>query len=83
MAERIEFEPALTTYQAAHYLGMSRMFLVGLLKRGDIPFHMVGTHRRIYEKDVIAYKAQRDSERKKALAELVKAEHEEGIYDRH
>jgi len=35
---------------------MSRQFLITLLEKGAIPFHLVGTHRRIYVRDVIAYK---------------------------
>ena len=37
----------LTTVEASKVLGFSRQFLVQLLEKGEIPFHMVGTHRRI------------------------------------
>src|SRR5579863_8063203 len=33
----------LTTIEASKILGMSRQFLVQLLEKGAIPFHMVGT----------------------------------------
>lgn len=72
---------ALTTIQASEQLGVSRKFLVGLLEKGDIPFHMVGTHRRIYAKDLYRYKALRDNRRRTAIRELAKAEAAEGIYD--
>src|SRR5260221_12419277 len=52
----------LTTVEASKVLGMSRQFLIQLLEKGEIPFHLVGTHRRIYVRDVIAYKAKRDQE---------------------
>src|SRR5205814_1465663 len=38
----------LTTVEASKLLGLSRQFLIGLLGKNEIPFHMVGTHRRLY-----------------------------------
>ena len=72
----------LTTMEASKMLGMSRQFLVTLLTKGEIPFIKVGTHRRIYARDVLAYKAKRDAARRKVLDDLARAEHDEGIYDR-
>jgi excisionase family DNA binding protein len=71
----------LTTIEASKLLGTSRQFLVGLLKRDEIPFHMVGTHRRMYARDVLAYKAKRDASRRKVLDDLARAEYTEGVYD--
>src|SRR5438874_11105950 len=70
----------LTTMEASKMLGTSRQFLINLLEKGEIPFHKVGTHRRIYARDILAYKGMRDAARRKALDDLVRAEHEEGIY---
>ncbi len=72
----------LTTVQASSLLGVSRQFLINLLERGAIPYHKVGTHRRIYTKDVLTFKAKRDSDRKKALEELIEAEIAEGVFER-
>jgi|SRR5579862_3596646 len=72
----------LTTAEAGRILGVSRQFLVQLLERGEMPFHMAGTHRRIYVRDVMAYKAKRDSARRKTLDELARREFAKGDYDR-
>lgn len=78
----VQDESKLTTIEAATMLGVSRQFLVSLLEKGAIPYHMVGSHRRIYTQDLLHYKAERDSQRRKTIDDLVKAEVEEGIYDR-
>jgi excisionase family DNA binding protein len=74
-------ETELTTAEAAKVLSVSRQFLVQLLEQDQIPFHRTGTHRRVYARDVYAYKAKRDAERRKILDDLTRAEIEEGLYD--
>jgi excisionase family DNA binding protein len=71
-----------TTVEAAKLLAVSRQFLIQMLEKKQIPFHMVGTHRRLYARDVLAYKAQRDSARRKTLDDLARTEMDEGLYDR-
>jgi excisionase family DNA binding protein len=71
----------LTTVQASKMLGVSRQFFVNLLDKGEIPHHMVGTHRRVLIKDVMAYKQTRDKARKAVLKEMVREATEDGSYD--
>jgi excisionase family DNA binding protein len=71
----------LTTVEAARMLGVSRQFLIKVLERDEIPHHMVGTHRRVYVRDLLAYKAKRDSKRRQILDDLTRAEAEDGLYD--
>jgi len=78
----LQSNAALTTVEASKLLGMSRQFLIGLLDKNEIPFHMVGSHRRLYVCDVLAYKAKRDSARSKTLDDLARKESEQGTYDR-
>jgi len=78
----LQSNAALTTVEASMFLGMSRQFLIGLLEKNEIPCHMVGTHRRLYARDVLAYKAKRDSARSKTLDDLARRESEQGTYDK-
>lgn len=73
---------SLTTVEAAKLLGVSRSHLVALLKNNEMQYHMVGTHRRMLARDVLAYKAKRDIGRRKTLDDLAVAEHQDGLYDR-
>ena|ERR1700722_3706003 len=72
----------LSTIEAGKILGMSRQYLTQLLERGEIPFHSVGSHRRMYVRDVVAYKVQRDTLRRGTLNELAKREFDQGNYDK-
>lgn len=77
----VQNDAQLTTVEAARTLGVSRQFLVKVLERDEIPHHMVGTHRRVYVRDLLAYKAKRDSKRRQILDDLTRAEAEDGLYD--
>jgi excisionase family DNA binding protein len=78
----VQNQAKLSTIEAAAMLGVSRQFLVNILEKGEVPYHMVGTHRRIYAQDLMAYKAARDKSRRKALTDLAREEIKDGTYDR-
>lgn len=74
-------DETFTTQAAANYLGMSRQHLVTLLETGAIPFHRVGSHRRVSFMDLRAYARDRDKQRRANMSELFKRLRDEGQYD--
>lgn len=68
----LPYAAKLTTQEAADFLGMSRPTFVKILQSGEIEFEMVGRHRRVTLRDVVAYQTRAQSERRAALAELAK-----------
>jgi len=69
----------LTTAQAAEMLNVSRPHVVKLLEQGELPHHMVGTHRRVKVADLLAFRDRRDQERSDALAEMHQIADEAGM----
>lgn len=70
----------LTTQEAADLLNVSRQYLIRLLEKGEIPYHKVGTHRRIALGDLMDYKRRRYEERRRGLDELTRMSQEMGLY---
>jgi excisionase family DNA binding protein len=71
----------LTTQDAANMVGISRQYFVQLLEQGRIPFHKVGTHRRVHLRDLLEYRKQREAGRRKMLDEIAQEAVADGVYD--
>src|SRR5262245_6405119 len=63
----VQNDAQVTAVEGARMLGVSRQFLIKLIEGREIPHYMVGTHRRIYVRDLLAYKSKRDSNRRRIL----------------
>lgn len=77
----VTYNPEITTQQAADLLNVSRPYLIKLLEQGELPYILVGTHRRVKFEDLIKYKQQRDTKRRQLLDELIEISQEAGLYD--
>lgn len=74
-------DEAFTTQAAANFLGVSRQHLVDLLEGGEIPYHKVGSHRRVYFRDLKEYADKRDTGRRETLDELFEEVNKAGKYE--
>lgn len=70
----------ITTQRAADILNVSRPYFVKLLEQGELPYRMVGTHRRVRLADVLEYRAASRANTSKALDELTALSEEMGLY---
>ncbi|MGD0902077.1 MAG: excisionase family DNA-binding protein [Terracidiphilus sp.] len=78
----VPFMQDLTTQEAANFLGVSRPFFVKLLETGKLHYHMTGTHRRVYLKDLTDYRHHRDREKIEAINRIAQFEEDAGLYDK-
>jgi len=72
-------DAVLTTQQAADMLNVSRPYLIGLLESGEIPYKLVGRHRRIRFADLRQYLREDDAKRKEAADKLMELDQELGL----
>ena len=69
----------LTTQEAAEILNVSRPHLVDLLESGKLPFHKVGSHRRVELANVLEYKRARKTQSRKRMEELAREDEQLGL----
>lgn len=74
-------EQQLTTQEAAELVGFSRPTLIKLLERGEIPFTLVGRHRRVKLADLLAYQQNQARVRAEALTEMARIAQEGDVYE--
>ena len=71
----------MTTQAAAELLGCSRPHFVKLLEEGNIPYTMVGRHRRVKFEHVMKYKKDVKLKQEQLLIDMMKSDEELGLYD--
>ena len=59
-----------TTVEAAHFLNVSRPFVIKEINAGRLPHRMVGSHRRIAFEDLLAYERKMREQQEAALQAL-------------
>ena len=77
----IPVDQEFTTQQAANYLNVSRPYLIKLLEREEMPYTLVGRHRRIRFGDLQKYRRNRDRCRSEVLDRLTQLGQETGGYE--
>lgn len=71
----------VTTQAAAEMLGCSRPHVVKLLEEGQIPFTLVGKHRRIRYEHVVKFRQAMKEAQKRHLKDMMKDDEAAGLYD--
>ena len=68
-----------TTVEAAHFLNVSRPFVIKEIEEGRLKHRMVGTHRRIAFDDLVAYATAMREKQVAALERMAANAHELGL----
>jgi excisionase family DNA binding protein len=71
----------MTTTQAAEFLDVSRPFIIKLVRRGELPCRMVGTHRRIPSASLVEQREKMFQRARKAVDEMAQIARDLGIDD--
>jgi excisionase family DNA binding protein len=70
-----------TTQEAADFLGVSRTFLLDeLIKKGVLPYRMIGNRRKIPMSALIEYDNENRAKRQAAIDEMVVLDQKMGIF---
>lgn len=68
-----------STVEAAHFLNVSRPFVIKEIEAGRLPHRMVGTHRRIAFEDLLAYALKMRERQEAALERMADNARELGL----
>jgi excisionase family DNA binding protein len=79
MVSIIPVHAELTTQEAANHLNVSRPFLIKLLENGKLPFHRVGSHRRVKYEDLRRFMVEHEKLREAAMQKLADEAQELGL----
>lgn len=77
----LEEDAEVSPEKAAEMLRISRPTLLTKLDIGEIPFHYVGTHRRIFVADVVASRRRQKELAQVALEQMRDEADDMGIYE--
>ncbi|WP_313096117.1 helix-turn-helix domain-containing protein [Corynebacterium variabile] len=66
----------VTTTTAASMLGITRPTLMKHVRAGQLPSHMVGSHHRLFSRDVLAFREELKEEKRQAVFALMDLENE-------
>jgi len=77
----VEADEEVSPEKAAEFLHVSRPFLIKRLEAGELPFHWVGSHRRILMSDLVAYKRQRRQRSLETLQQMREDAEAMGLYE--
>ncbi len=69
----------LTTVEAAHYLNVSRPFVIKEMEAGRLPYRKVGTHRRVTLKNLMDYEREMRQQQAQALERMADNARELGL----
>lgn len=69
----------LTTVEAAHFLNVSRPFIVKEIEAGRLPHRKVGSHRRVAIEDLLSYSKNMRAKQVGALDRLAENARELGL----
>jgi excisionase family DNA binding protein len=75
----VPIDAELTTQQAAHFLNVSRPFVIKLIERGELPHRMVGTHRKLPARAVLALRDRAEAVQTAAINRLADLDSALGI----
>lgn len=72
-------ESELTTVEAAHFLNVSRPFVIKEMEAGRLPYRKVGTHRRVTLNNLMIYEREMRQQQEQALERMADNARELGL----